>query len=123
LDAAFDLALQRGWSIDFRVCGGLLLRAGKAAEAVQSLKLATAMRASELAPPVEEALLALAYHQLNQPAEAKHWFGKAQTWLDKETLPAAAAALVAKLAGAGGFPALTPIAGNSLDPRYRSPDW
>jgi WD40 repeat protein/tetratricopeptide (TPR) repeat protein len=70
LEAALDNTLQRHGPIDFRILGGLLLRAGKAAESIQPLKTALALRTSDRAPPVEEWLLATAYLDLNQPEEA-----------------------------------------------------
>jgi len=118
-----DLALQQPTPIHLRTLGGLLTREGKAEEGVEPLKKALAMRTSEYAPPVEELLLALAYHELKQPDEAKKWLIQAEAWIDQKRAPFEAASLVGKLATGITFLSLAPDGGVPLDPRYQWPLW
>jgi hypothetical protein len=64
-----------------RTRGGLLLRQGKAAEAVTVLEVALKDRGDDQ-PPVEELLLAWAYLDTKQTEKAKTLWTKAMAWLD-----------------------------------------
>ncbi len=71
-------------STELRLAGGLLLRVGRAREAVERLQLAIQVRYEVTIQ--DELLLALAYHQLGQDAEAHQWLDQARLWLDRPRL-------------------------------------
>jgi WD40 repeat protein/tRNA A-37 threonylcarbamoyl transferase component Bud32 len=118
-----DLAKERPTSIHLRTLGGLLLRDGKANQALEPLMKALELRTSDRAPPVEELLLALTYHDLKQPEEAKKWLVQAETWIDKEGAPCVATSPIGTLAMENPFAVVTPRLGEPLDPRYQWPMW
>jgi Tfp pilus assembly protein PilF len=66
-----------------RTRGGLLLRQQKAAEAVAVLEAALKERDDDQ-PPVEELLLAWAYHETKQADKATELWRKATAWLDRQ---------------------------------------
>jgi dipeptidyl aminopeptidase/acylaminoacyl peptidase len=66
-----------------RTRGGLLLRLKKADEAVPVLEAALKERGDDQ-PPVEELLLAWAYHETKQADKAKEMWTKATAWLDRQ---------------------------------------
>jgi len=118
-----DAVAKSPTPVIWRTVGGQLIRNGKAADALQPLKMALAMRPYQDAPPVEEYLLALAYLDLKQPDEAAKWFAQAETWMDREGTPARMASLIGKLATGNPLHAIAPNAGEPLDPRYNPIEW
>jgi WD40 repeat protein len=97
-----------------RTRGGMLLRLKKAEEAVPILEAALKERGEgDDKPPVEELLLAWAYHDTNQADKAKSLWKKATAWLSRGPEAVQAAAL------AGGA---APLAWPA-DPRYNAFDW
>jgi WD40 repeat protein len=76
-----------------RLHAALLLRTGSAKEALPLLQARLKARPKD-APPVEELLLALAHHALEQPEEARQHLAVASAWLDQGQLPVRAAAVV-----------------------------
>ena len=82
---------------------GLLLRMGRAAEAVPLLEESRKERAAGTV--YEELLLSLAYQQMGKPGEAKKWLVQAEAWLDEPRQAEDAAALAGALVG-GPWPAL-----------------
>jgi hypothetical protein len=84
---AFKKSMSDKYPEDLRLYGGLLLRAGKAQEAIPHLEAARKLRDDTV---YEDLLLALAYHQLKKPKEAKVCLDRAVFALDRQ--PAAAAA-------------------------------
>jgi hypothetical protein len=93
-----------------RTHGALLLRAGRHADALKRLGEALKSRGPH-ATPCEELLLAIAYHHLGQPAEARRWLSQATAWLDA---PRAAGRAGAALAAPPG-PALPALPGLVLE--------
>jgi WD40 repeat protein/tRNA A-37 threonylcarbamoyl transferase component Bud32 len=75
---------------DLTIRGALLLRAGRAMEAVKLLEEAVKQR-GDCRAVHEELFLALAYHRLGKKDEARRWLGKATAWLDglRKTVQAA----------------------------------
>jgi tetratricopeptide (TPR) repeat protein len=95
--------------------GGLLLRAGKYAEAVTELQKAAAQKATAEAP-VAKLLLALAYHKQGKTEEAKRALEAARFVLERETTLRQAGLL---FGGAGGLlPALATTAVKPSPPRW-----
>ena len=90
LNAAFRKAVDSRGPVALRTLGGLLLREGRAAEAVHPLRMALALRAKDN-PPIEEALLSLACHAWQLPDEARQWLARASDRLDRRSNLAAAA--------------------------------
>jgi WD40 repeat protein/tetratricopeptide (TPR) repeat protein len=101
--------------------GGVLLRAGRAEEAVTRLQQALKRRGSNNQVS-DELLLALAYHRLGRAEEARRWLARATAWFDREQLPRQAAAVV----GAGAatpWAQLPAVAVAPPDPRARTLGW
>jgi WD40 repeat protein len=98
---------------DLRLQGGLLLRAGQPEEAV---KLLLEARKGQDETPHEDLLLALAYHQLNQPDEAKKCLARAVAALDRPRLQLAVSDAV--LSGSA-----SPLHALTALQRPTSPDW
>jgi WD40 repeat protein len=96
---------------DRSTLGGLLLRAGRAAEAVKHLEEAIRQRAGDTVH--EELLLALAYQRLGQANEARHWLKRATTWLDGPRQTVGAARV---LAGGGQGPVAALLALQAASP-------
>jgi len=101
--------------------GGLLLRQGKAAEAVAVLEAALKDRGDDR-PPVEELLLAWAYLGTKQADKAKALWTKATAWLDRGQEAVRAANVVGVLPG-GVLPGVAPLFAPPADPRYNAFDW
>jgi tetratricopeptide (TPR) repeat protein len=82
LIAAFDKTLTgpKKYPEDLRLQGGLLLRAGQPEEAVKRLQEA---KKDQDETPSEDLLLALAYHQLKQPDDAKQALARAVNALER----------------------------------------
>jgi len=104
-----------------RTRGGLLLRQGKAAEAVAVLE-ATLKDRGDDRPPVEELLLAWAYFDTNQADKAKDLWTKATAWLDRGQEAVRAANVVGALPG-GVLPGVALLFAPPADPRYNAFDW
>jgi hypothetical protein len=104
-----------------RTRGGLLLRQGKAAEAAAVLEAALKDPGDDQ-PPVEELLLAWAYHETEQAAKAKERWARATAWL-KRGQEAVRAANVAGALPAGPLPGLLPVFVPPTHPRYNAFDW
>ena len=85
------------------------------------MKHALALREADK-PPVEELLLALAYADLKQPAEAAKWYGKAVAWLDRYKQPLQVTSAMGTFS-TGVWPGITELVKTPLDPRYNSFDW
>ena len=98
-----------------RLLGGLLIRAGKSADAVIFLKLALVLRGNDR-PPVEELLLALAHLDVNQSGEAAKWHAKAVAWLDRYQTPM-------QVTLGGVWSANGELLKSQIDPRYNAFDW
>jgi hypothetical protein len=104
-----------------RTRGGLLLRQQKAAEAVALLEAGLKDRGDDK-PPVEELLLAWAYHETKQVDKAKEMWTKATTWLERGQEAVRAANVVGTLPGRV-LPGVTPLFAPRADPRYNAFDW
>jgi hypothetical protein len=104
-----------------RTRGGLLLRQQKAAEAVAVLEADLKERVGDK-PPVEELLLAWAYHETKQADKAKEQWSIATAWLDRGQEADRAAKLVGTLS-AGKLSGLVPLFAPPADPRYNAFDW
>jgi Flp pilus assembly protein TadD len=104
--------------------GGVLLRAGRAEEAIARLQKALIKRPRSryVDRPSDELLLALAYHQLGQSGEARRWLARATAWFDRQQRPLQMAA-VAGAGAAGPWPQLSAIAVAPPDPRARTLGW
>jgi Flp pilus assembly protein TadD len=101
--------------------GGVLLRAGRAVEAVDRLRQALQRRKGDNQVS-DELLLALAYHQLGRAEEARRWLAKATAWFDRQQMPLRAAAVVA--AGAADrWAQLAASAVSPPDPRSPALGW
>jgi tetratricopeptide (TPR) repeat protein len=98
--------------------GGLLLGAGKPAEAVAELQKAAAQRRAGAAP-VAELLLALAYHQQGQAEAAKRALTTARFVLERETALRQAGLLFGGATG-GPLTAAATVAVKPSPPRW---DW
>jgi tetratricopeptide (TPR) repeat protein len=101
--------------------GGVLLRAGRAEEAVTRLRQALKLRGSDYQVS-DELLLALAYHRLGRAGEARRWLARATAWFDRGQMPLRAAAA----AGAGAatpWAQLPAVAVAPPDPRARAMGW
>jgi hypothetical protein len=99
--------------------GGLLLRSGRADDAVLRLEEARKDRDDT---PLEDLLLALAYHRLQKPGEARRCLARAVTSLDR---PRAATQIShAVLSGAAGPWTQLPLLHlRHADPRERTLGW
>jgi tetratricopeptide (TPR) repeat protein len=84
---AFRKTMSEKYPEDLRLYGGLLLRAGKAEQAVGYLLQA---RSEDSGAVYEDLLLALAYQQLKKPDDARRYLDRTLFILDRQ--PAAAAA-------------------------------
>jgi WD40 repeat protein/Flp pilus assembly protein TadD len=73
------------------VLGGVLYRAGKYQDAVR--RLLESGRTRDGSTATEWLFLAMAYHRLKRPEEARSWLGKATQWLAKQRLAEGDAAL------------------------------
>jgi tetratricopeptide (TPR) repeat protein len=102
--------------------GGVLLRAGRAEEALACLQKALLKRPRYGDQPSAELLLALAYHRLGQAEEARRWLAQATTWFDRQQRPLQATA-VAGAGAAGPWAQLPAIAIAPPDPRARALRW
>jgi Flp pilus assembly protein TadD len=100
--------------------GGVLLRAGRAEEAIARLRQALQKRKWD--QPSDELLLALAYQRLGQADEARRWLAPATAWFDRPQRPVQAAA-VAGAGAAGPWPQLPAVAVPPPDPRARTLGW
>jgi WD40 repeat protein/tRNA A-37 threonylcarbamoyl transferase component Bud32 len=115
------LAVTTHDRLAWRHLGGLLVRAGRPAEAVAPLELALRLRQGDR-PPVEELLLALACANAGRTDEATAWHAKAVAWLDRHRL-------LLQAASASSVSAATPWAGPAEllrvpdDPRRNPFDW
>jgi hypothetical protein len=78
LPTVADLAKDQPSSLEARLHAALLLRTGSAKEALPLLQARLKARPKD-APPVEELLLALAHHALEQPEEARRYLAVATT--------------------------------------------
>src|SRR5262249_48840296 len=106
---------------ELNTLGAALLRAGRYQEAVARLKEALARRGKS-DKPLDELLLALAYHHLGQADEARRWRDRAAAWMERGQAPVRAAALAG--AGASGPLALLPaLSGEVADPRKQQLGW
>jgi Tol biopolymer transport system component len=92
---AFKKSVSEQYPEDLRIHGGLLLRAGKAGEAVRRLEEA---RKGATETPFEDLLLALAFRELKQPDREKECLARAVLVLDRNRVGSAVAAVL------GGFP-------------------
>jgi hypothetical protein len=116
-----DLAKDHPGNDAARLHAALLLRTGSAKEAVPRLQARLKARPKD-APPVEELLLALAHHALDQPDEARRHLAVATAWLDQGQLPLQATAIVGSLGT--GWPAVLPLTqARPLHPRLNPLDW
>jgi WD40 repeat protein/tRNA A-37 threonylcarbamoyl transferase component Bud32 len=88
--AVFQQAVTARDPAALRALSGLLLRDGKSADALQAAQMALALRNKD-EPPVEEALLALAFHDLKRPDDARRWLAVASERLDRRRHITAAA--------------------------------
>jgi tetratricopeptide (TPR) repeat protein len=104
-----------------RTRGGILLRRQREDEAVPVLEAALKDRGDDQ-PPVEELLLAWAYHETKQPDKAKEMWTKATAWLDKGQEAVRAANAVGTLP-AGVLLGLEPLFVAPTHPRYNVFDW
>jgi Flp pilus assembly protein TadD len=100
--------------------GGVLLRAGRAQEAIARLRQALQRRKSDQVS--DELLLALAYQRLGQADEARRWLAQATAWFDRPQRPLQAAA-VAGAGAAGPWAQLPAVAAGPPDPRARALGW
>ncbi len=87
-----------------QACAVLAAVAGQSGESIGQFQEVLA-RGGGTNPAVDEWLLALAYHQRGQPAEARRWLGRATVSIERPGLRPATALLGG--AGAGPLPALT----------------
>jgi hypothetical protein len=76
-----------------RTHAALLLRAGRYEEAIKRLDEALKARGPH-ALPLEELLLAIAYHHHKKPVEAQRWLSRATAWLDAPQAARLAAAML-----------------------------
>ncbi len=81
LEAAENDAADGKDHQSLRTLGGLLLRTGQHADAVQRLDQARSVRDAH-ATPAEELLLAIALHHRGRHDEARRWLARANFWLD-----------------------------------------
>lgn len=103
-----------------RVIAQQLMREGKLDRAIPLLYDCMLLRPID-SPPVEELLLAITYHVLKRPDDAKRLHRCAAEWLDRMRLPQQVANAVTHASNpwaAVGY-AFSPVG----DPRYRSADW
>jgi WD40 repeat protein/Flp pilus assembly protein TadD len=100
--------------------GGVLLRAGRAEEAIPRLRQAIQRRKRDQVS--DELLLALAYQRLGQDEEARRWLAQATAWFDRQQRPLQAAA-VAGAGAAGPWAQLPAVAAPPPDPRARTLGW
>jgi Flp pilus assembly protein TadD len=100
--------------------GGVLLRAGRAEEAIARLRQALQRPKSDQVS--DELLLALAYQRLGQADEARRWLARATAWFDRGQRPLQAAA-VAGAGTAGPWAQLPAVAVSPPDPRARTLGW
>ena len=73
-------------------------------------------------PPVEELLLAWAYHDTKQADKAKELWTKATAWLDRGQEAVRAANVAGTLPG-GVLPGVLPLFAPPADPRTNAFDW
>ncbi len=73
-------------------------------------------------PPVEELLLAWAYHETKQADKAKALWTKATAWLDRQQEAVRAANVVGALP-AGVLPGMVTLLAPPAHPRYSAFDW
>jgi hypothetical protein len=99
----------------------MLLQQQKAAEAIDVLEAALKDRGDDQ-PPVEELLLAWAYHENKQTDKAKELWTKATAWLDRQQEAVRATNLVGTLP-AGALPGMAPLFVAPTHPRYNAFDW
>jgi tetratricopeptide (TPR) repeat protein len=92
--AAKRAADKRASPTDRTILGGLLVRAGRAKEAVNQLEEAVRQRGN-FGAVHEELYLALAYHRLGKKEKARRWLGKATAWLDSPLQSVQAAGVLA----------------------------
>ena len=85
---------------DYLILGGLLLREGRAEEAIAPLKKAIELRYAE-SPPTEELLLSLAFHAANRIAEGRSYYRTASDWMDRVQSGCGAVSQVGLLAAWG----------------------
>jgi hypothetical protein len=104
-----------------RTRGGLLLRQHKALEAIAVLG-ATLKDRGDDHPPVEELLLAWAYHDTKQPDKAQELWRTARGWLNYGQEAARAASVVSMLPG-GVLPGVASLFTPLAHPRYNVFDW
>jgi dipeptidyl aminopeptidase/acylaminoacyl peptidase len=116
---AFKKTMSDKYPEDLRMYGGLLLRAGKVEVAVRFLLRA---RNDQSGTPFEDLLLAIAYHQLREPDEAKKYVDRAILALDRQPAEAATFNLQA-----GCLSPVHAVIGAQLsllpDPRERAVGW
>ncbi len=104
-----------------RTRAGLLMRQQKPTEAVTVLEAALKDRGNDK-PPVEELLLAWAYHETKQADRAKESWTKATAWLDHGQEAVRAANVVGTLPGSL-LPSVAMLWAPPADPRYNAFDW
>jgi Flp pilus assembly protein TadD len=105
--------------------GGVLLRAGRAEEAIARLQQALKRRGRDYQRDYQvsdELLLALAYHRLGQAEAARRWLARATDWFDRRRQPLQTAAL-AGAGAAGPWAQLPALAAPPPDPRARTLGW
>jgi hypothetical protein len=118
---AFEKSPARPNALELRVFGGLLWRDGRPADAIKPLESAVALRTGD-SPPVEELLLALAYHDWKKPAEAQRWLARATSWIDRYRQAMRWVNHLAAING-GMLPALSSLGHEPADPRYDPVQW
>jgi tetratricopeptide (TPR) repeat protein len=108
-----------------KTLGGVLLRAGRAEEAIEAitrLRQALQKRNLDLDQPSELLLAALAYQRLGQTPEARRWLAQATARFDRVQEPLKAAA-VAGAGTAGPWAQLPAVAAPPPDPWARGLGW
>jgi hypothetical protein len=121
LEAAEKHAADGKDYLALRTLGGLLLRAGRPADAAKRLRQALAVRGSQ-DTAADELLLALASHNLGQREEARSWLDRATAWRDRgRVAPLLGSALAA--APAGVLAPLPVLYAEPPDPRERLLGW
>jgi hypothetical protein len=73
-------------------------------------------------PPVEELLLALAYLEIKQPADAERHYAEAVAWLNRFRQPMQVLSVLGAIP-TGGFHAAAELFKQPIDPRYDAFDW
>jgi WD40 repeat protein len=117
---AIRVMAAAGDRLSRRLVAQQLLREGKVEPAVPLLHECMATRPAG-SPPVEELLLAAAYHSMNRPADSKRLYRVAAEWLDRHRSPQRIANVVTH--AINPWSAMGHVFAPVQDPRYNPFDW